>query len=203
MSEVYSWESPSSRLVLGAVLDTLAELGLEGLTVTEIKTRAGYAGPALGHAPDLDVLVCAALEHVQLFSTPEPTGDLSQDLRTLLEPWRTSPSRDERVVAAVLSAALWRPRLRVAVYEALDRPLTHTVAAMVARASAGDRIPPRLIQTLCWVLRGLLIDRLRSGPRAPVDLDLLVDFLIGGLEAESADTPRTTTAPGAATTPRA
>jgi hypothetical protein len=200
MSEIYNWESPSSRLVLSAVLDTLAELGLEGLTATEVKARAGSAGPALGDAPDLHLLICVALEHVQLFSTPEPTGDLRQDLRRLLDPWRAPPSRDERIVAAVLSAALWRPRLRVALYEALDRPLTHTVAAMVARASEADRIPPRLIQTLCWVLRGLSIDRLRSRPRAPVDIDLLVDFLVGGLGLESVDSRRTAAAPGAATT---
>lgn len=190
MTGVHSWDSPSSRLVLNAVLDTLAELGFDGLTVTEIKARAGAAGPSLGDSPDLDALVIASLEHVHLFSAPEPTGHLSQDLRTLLEPWRTSPSRDERAVAAVLSAAMWRPRLRVALHEALDRPLTHTVAAVVARAGEGDGIPPRLIQTLCWVLRGMMVDRLRSGPRSPVDIDLLVEFLTAGLQLDSANSRR-------------
>jgi AcrR family transcriptional regulator len=182
---MFSWDSPSSRPVLNAALDTLAELGFDGLTVTEITTRAGAAGPALGETPDLEALVVAALEHVQLFPGPEPTGHLSQDLRTLLEPWRTSPSRDEGVIAAVLSAAMWRPRLRVALHEALDRPLTHTVAAMVARAGEGNDIPPRLIQTICLVLRGMLVDRLRSGPRSPVEIDRLVEFLITGLRLQS------------------
>lgn len=201
MTVTYSWDSPSSRLVLSAVLDALADLGYDGLTVTELKTRAGAAGPALGDCPDLDALVITALEHVHLFSAPEPTGHLSQDLRTLLEPWRTSPSRDERAVAAVLSAAMWRPRLRVALYEALDRPLTHTVAAVVARAGAGDGISPRLIQTLCWVLRGMMVDRLRSGPRSPVDIDLLVEFLMAGLQLDSANSSRGQAAPRAAHAP--
>lgn len=171
--------------MMSAVLDTLAELGYAGLTVVEVQTRAGAAGPALGQSPDLESLVVAALEHVHLFAVPDPTGELRQDLRKLLEPWRTPPSRDERVVAAVLSAAMWRPRLKVAVYEAFDRPLTHAVAAVVARSAAQSHVPPRLIQTLVWVLRGLIVDRLRSGPRSPVDIDLLVDFLMAGLEAES------------------
>ena len=189
LSDSFSWESPSSRLVLRAVLDTLADRGYAGLTVTEVKTRAGAAGPALGDRPDLGALVIAALQHVHLFTVPEPTGNLSEDLRTLLEPWRTSPNRDEKVLAAVLSAAVWNPRLKVAVYEALDRPLTSTVAAIVARASASDEISPRLIQTLCWVLRGLLVDRLRSGPRSPVDIDLLVHFLSAGLRDKTVADP--------------
>jgi hypothetical protein len=189
MSEFFSWRSPSSRLVLGAVLDALAELGFDGLTVAEVKTRSGAAGPALGDSPDLESLVVAALEHVHLFPAPDPTGCLRQDLRTLLEPWRTSLGRDERAVAAVLSAAVRRPRLKVAVDEAFDRPLRHAVAAVVARAAGHGEVPPRLVQTLCWVLRALLVDRLRSGPRSPVDIDLLVEFLVAGLEVESAHGP--------------
>jgi hypothetical protein len=181
MSGFFSWESPSSRLVLRGVLDVLAEHGYEGLTVAEVRARAGAAGPGLGDSPDLDALVIAALEEVQLFPTPEPTGELRQDLRKLLNPWRRAPSPDERAIAAVLSASVWRPKLRVAVYEALDRPLMHAIAGVVARGAMQQEVPPRLVQTLCWVLRGLLLDRLRSGPRSPVDLDLLVEFLVSGL----------------------
>jgi hypothetical protein len=190
MSGFFSWQSPSGRLVVDAVLDTLAEIGYDQLTGLEVKTRAGAAGPALGDSPDLDFLVIAALEHVVLFRAPEPTGQLRQDLRTLLEPWRTAPGRDERAVAAVLGPAMVRPPLRVAVHEALDRPLTHHIAAMVARSAAREQIPTPIVQTLCWVLRGLLVDRLRSGPRPQVDIDLLVDYLIAGLERRPAEGPR-------------
>jgi hypothetical protein len=189
MSDVFNWHSPSSRLVLNGVLDTLAELGYDGLTVTEIKARAGAAGSALGDSPDLDSLVIAALGRVELFPPPVATGNLRHDLRELLEPWRTPPSRDERVIAAVLSAAIRRPRLKVAVHEALDRPLTHSVAAVVSRASSPGEVPSPVIQTLCWVLRGLIIDRLRSAPRSPVDIDLLVEFLMAGLRVDLADSP--------------
>jgi hypothetical protein len=189
MNDVFNWHSPSSRLVLNGVLDTLAELGYDGLTVTEIKARAGAAGSALGDSPDLDSLVIAALGHVELFPPPVVSGNLRQDLRALLGPWRTSPGRDERVIAALLSAAIRRPRLRVAVHEALDRPLTHSVAAVISRASSAGEVPSRVIQTLCWVLRGLIVDRLRSAPRSPVDIDLLVEFLMAGLRVDLADSP--------------
>ena len=141
------------------------------------------AGPALGDSPDLDELVVAALGNVQLFRASAPTGDLRRDLRTLLEAWRTSPGRDERVLAAVLSTAVWNPRLRSAVRDVLDEPLAHTVGTIVSRAAAREQVPAHLVHTLCWVLRGLILDRLRSGPRLPVDLDLLVDFLVAGLQA--------------------
>jgi hypothetical protein len=187
MTDVFSWHSPSSRLVINGVLDTLADLGYDGLTIDEVKTRAGAAGQVLGDSLDLEALVIAALEHVELFRPRTPTGDLRRDLRSLLDVWRHALSRDERVIAAVLSAATVRPRLRVAVHEAFDRPLTHAVAAVVARSSGPGDMSPRTIQTLCWVLRGLIVDRLRSGPRSLVDIEILVDFLMAGLNGESAE----------------
>jgi hypothetical protein len=189
MTEVFDWKSPSSRLVLDGVLDALAVLGLDGLTVEEVRTRAGAAGRAVDDSIDLESLVIVALDHVELFRPPVPSGDLQRDLRTLLEPWRSTSGRDERAVAAVLSAALRRPRLKVALYQALDRPLMQAVSTVVAAASEQGRIPPRLIQTLAWVLRGLVVDRLRSGPRSSIDIDLLIDFLIAGLGA--GDSPGT------------
>src|SRR4051812_2958846 len=115
MTAFFSWESPSSRLVLSGVLELLAEHGYEGLTVAEVRARAGAAGPGLGAAPDLEALVIAPLEEVQLSPAPHPTGQLRRDLRKLLNPGRGAPSPDERAVAAVLSVAVWRPRLKVAV----------------------------------------------------------------------------------------
>ena len=85
------------------------------------------------------------------------------------------------MAAAVLSAAASRPRLRAAVYEALDRPLIRTIGAVVARAAEQGQVPPQVVHTLCWVLRALHIDRLRSGPRPATDLDLLTDYLLAGL----------------------
>jgi hypothetical protein len=187
MSDFFSWQSPSSRLVLTAVLDTLAERGWEGLTVPELHARAGSAAVALGDAPDLESLVIAALPHVDLFPDRQPTGDLRRDLRLLLAPWREAPDRNERIVAALLSAALRRPRLRDAVHEALDGPLNRHIAGVVAHANLWHQLPPGVLQTLCWVLRGLFIDRLRSGPRSAVDLELLVEFLLAGLQAEPPD----------------
>jgi hypothetical protein len=86
-------------------------------------------------------------------------------------------------MTAVLSAAEWHPRLREAVHEALDRPLAQVLGRVLARAAADSRAPARPLLTLNWVLRGLVLDRLRSGPRTTVDLDALVDFLVAGVAA--------------------
>jgi hypothetical protein len=180
--EVFSWQSPASRLVLDAVLDSLAEAGCRGLSVDEIRRRSGAAGPVLEESPDLDALVIAALEHVHVFAAPAPTGDLRRDLRELLEPWRGPLSKNERVVAALLSAAMWSPRLKVAMHEAFDRPLMNAVSTVVATAQRNGQIPAQAVHTLCWVLRGLMVDRLRSRPRAAVDIEFLIDFLMAGLQ---------------------
>ncbi len=183
MSDFFSRRSAGGSVVLDVVLDLLAERGCEGLTASELQARAAAAGLVLDDSPDLEALVVAALERVRLFPAPDPTGDLQHDLRALLEPWRVAPGRDERVVAALLSPAMWRPRLREAVHDALDRPLMHAIAAVVARSADRGQVPDRAVQTLCWVLRGLMIDRLRSRPRSPVDIDLLVEFLVAGLRS--------------------
>jgi hypothetical protein len=90
-------------------------------------------------------------------------------------------SKNERVVAALLSAAMWSPRLKVALHGALDRPLMNAVSTVVARAQRDGQIPAQGVHTLCWVLRGLMVDRLRSRPRAAVDIEFLIDFLMAGL----------------------
>jgi hypothetical protein len=187
MSAVFDWQSPSARLVLTAVLDTLAVHGWEGLTAAEVKARAGSAGPVLGDSPDLESLVVAALQQVDLFPEPRPTDDLREDLRALLAPWRNASAHDERIVATLISPALRCPRLRAALHEALDGPLNRHVAAVVAPASPRHDLPPGLAQTLFWVLRGLLLDRFRSGPRSAVDIEGLVDFLVAGLRIEPRD----------------
>jgi AcrR family transcriptional regulator len=187
---IFGGESPSSRLVLAAVLDTLADHGWEGLTAAEVRARAGPAGPVLGDSPDLESLVVAAVHQVDVFPEPRPTGNVRDDLHALLGAWRNVPARDERIVATLISPALRRPRLRAALQEALDGPLNRQVAAVVAPASRARDLPPGLVQTLFWVLRGLLLDRLRSGPRSAVDLELLVDFLIAGARLDPRDDPR-------------
>jgi hypothetical protein len=47
---------------------------------------------------------------------------------------------------------------------------------------SGTILPPGHVQTLFSVLRGLILDRLRSGPRSAADIDVLVDFLVAGLQ---------------------
>jgi hypothetical protein len=179
------WESPGSRLVLRAVLDVLAERGYHGLTVDAIVARAGAAAEALGDSPDLDELVVTALSGVELFGVPPATGSLRGDLRALLNPWRNPRTADEMAVAAVLSAAEWHGPLKVAAANALDRPLAQAIGTVLTRAR--DRaVPQSALQTLSWLLRGLVLDRLRSGSRSAVDLDALADFLVAGLEHQAA-----------------
>jgi len=178
----FSWESPSARLVLEAVLNILAEAGYESLTVEEIRFRAGPVGRALGDFPDVDVLVSAALGHIEVLAPPAPTGCLRYDLRALLRPWRGPRTRDEVIIAAVLSAADHRPLLHEAVHRVLDRPVAEAVGAILSRHLSERTVAERL-QTLSWVLHGLILKRLRTGPRSAVDLERLIDFLIAGLDA--------------------
>lgn len=180
------WESPSSRLVLRAVLDVLAERGYRGLTVEAVAVRAGAAAEALGESTDVDELVIAALSGVELFGAPHATGSLRGDLRALLNPWRNPRTADEMAVAAVLSAAEWHAPLKTAAMQALDRPLAQTLGTLLMRER---NVPQSALQTLNWLLRGLVLDRLRSGSRSAVDLDALVDFLVAGLEHGAAAAP--------------
>jgi AcrR family transcriptional regulator len=181
----FDWQSPSARVVLEAVLDILAEVGYDGLTAKEVVARAGPAGRALEQCGDLDALVSAALSRIQLLRPSEPTGDLREDLRALFRPWRGPRSREEVIIAAVLSAAEWRPALHEAVHGALDQPVAEAIGHVLSRHLSDAAIVER-IQELSWVLRGLILDRLlRTGARAAVDLDRLVDFLIAGLGGEN------------------
>ncbi len=184
MERRFDWASPSSRLVLTAALDALSEVGYEGLTLTEVRARAGAAG-ALVEETDLVEVVVTALEQVRVFPPPEPTGDLRADLAALLRPWLARRGRDERAVAAVLSAAEWDPRIKRAVVQAFDRPLARAVGSLLAAAVADGQVAATRVHTLNWILRGLALDRLRAAnPRCPVDLAELVDHLVAGLGPE-------------------
>lgn len=181
MRERFTWDSPSSQLVLSAALDALVEFGYAGLTAVEIRARTGSAG-ALIEDSDLDDIITVALQRVQIFRAPQPTGSLGTDLKALLRPWRMHQGRDERAIAAVLSAAEWNPRLKYAVMQAFDRPLAQTLGTLLARATPRTCVSPQRVQTLNWLLRGLALERLRAPhPRSPVDLDELVDYLLAGL----------------------
>ncbi len=180
----FTWESPSCRLVLFAVLDALVEFGYDGLTLNEIRCRSGSAARGLDASVDLEGLLVLALQHVRLFPSIEPTGSLRDDLQALLRPWLHSRSRDERAIAAVLSAAEWNPRISQAAHEALDRPLAQAVATVLAPAIINGQLPGHAVQTVTWILRSLTLDRLRTAvPRKPVDLDRLIDFLLAPLQA--------------------
>lgn len=182
MGQNFSWDSPSARNVLQAALTVLAERGYAGLTVRELQARAGAAGVLIEEA-DLKDIVVIALQRVRIFSAPEPTGSLRDDLRSLLRPWLGSRSPDERAIAAVISAAEWCPRLGVAVHQAFDRPLAQALGTLLARAVAEGEICPQRVHTLNWVLTGTALHRLRAAnSRTPVDLDALVDYLIAGLQ---------------------
>jgi AcrR family transcriptional regulator len=181
MERRFDWSSPSARLVLSAALDALVEVGYAGLTVEEIRARAGTAGPFV-EEDDLEEIVATALEQVSVFDVPPASGDLRADLAALLRPWLAARRRDDQVITAVLSAAEWSPRIKHAVVTAFDRPLAQAVGAVLAPAVTSGQVPPSRVHTLNWILRGLALDRMRAAtPRSPVDLDELIDHLLAGL----------------------
>ena len=176
----FSWQSPSSRIVLEAVLAALADYGYEGLTLDELRHRAGNVAHVLDASTDLEALAVTAIKRVRLFRTPAPSGSLKNDLVMLLRPWLGAGDRDARAVLAVLSAAVWQPRLAEAVFEALDRPLMQALGTVLARAAvAGECLPSHRLHPLTWILRSLAVDQLRTcAGRSPVDLKQLVDLLL-------------------------
>jgi AcrR family transcriptional regulator len=186
MERRFDWSSPSARLVLSAALDALVDVGYAGLTVEEIRARAGTAGPFVQEG-DLEEIVATALEQVRVFDAPSTSGDLRADLAALLRPWLTARRRDDHVVTAVLSAAEWSPRIKRALQTVFDRPLAQAVGAVLAPAVTSGQVPPSRVHTLNWILRGLALDRMRAAnPRSPVDIDELVDHLLAGLGASPA-----------------
>ncbi|MGY1705406.1 TetR/AcrR family transcriptional regulator [Geodermatophilus sp. SYSU D00697] len=181
MHRRFDWDSPSARLVLSAALDALVDVGYAGLTVQEIRARAGSAGPLI-EEDDLEEIVATALERVHVFDVPTASGDLRADLAALVRPWLAARRRDDQVVTAVLSAAEWSPRIKHAVTTVFDRPLAQAVGTVLAAAVANGQVAPSRVHTLNWILRGLALDRMRaSNPRSPVDLEELVDHLVSGL----------------------
>lgn len=183
----FSWRSPSARVVTVTVLDILAEVGYDRLTVEEVTARSGTAAWPRLHGPDLDALVSEALSRITLLPATDPTtGCLREDLLNLLRPWRNPRTRDELSIAAVLSAALHHPGLRQAVHEALDQQVAQTVGAILSPHMASAAAAAQM-QTLGWLLRGLVLERLRTGARSIVDLERLVDFLLAGLNAAARD----------------
>lgn len=158
-----------SRPVLTAVAEVLADLGL-----------AELAGAADG--ADVEDAVLRAVGRVRLFSPPMPTGSVRQDLLGLVQRWLGCPTRDERAMAVLLSAAHWHPRIRAAIHEALDLSLAASLTVILGRAT-NDGPPLDRIPLLTWILRSVAVDRLRSGhPRTQVDLEQLVDHLLCPLE---------------------
>ncbi|MGZ4622221.1 MAG: hypothetical protein ACXVGD_08975 [Blastococcus sp.] len=72
-----------------------------------------------------------------------------------------------------------------AVQDALDRPVSQAIGAVLSH-HLSDPVAAHRVQTLSWLLRGLILERLRTGARTPVDLERLIDFLIDGLGADQA-----------------
>lgn len=187
----FSWRSPSAGVVTLTVLDILAEVGYDRLTVEEVTARSGTAAWPPLDGPDLDTLVSAALERITLISASDPTGCLRDDLLNLLRPWRNPRTRDELSIAAVLSAALHHPSLRQAVHESLDQQVAQALGAILSPHLAGASTAAQ-VQTLGWLLRGLVLERLRTGARSIVDVERLVDFLLAGLSAAAQEGPAET-----------
>jgi hypothetical protein len=65
------------------------------------------------------------------------------------------------------------------VHQALDQSVVQAIGHVLSRRMANGARTHR-IQTLNWLIRALTLERLRTGPRAAVDLDRLVDFLALG-----------------------
>ncbi|NEA33121.1 TetR/AcrR family transcriptional regulator [Streptomyces sp. SID13031] len=176
--------------VLRAVVDVIAERGLEAATMRNVAAAAGISlAQVQYYFRSKDELVAAAFQHVtELFDLKLATVDLSgpprRVLREALELWLPideSRARDARVWLAFSAAAATSPTLKE-IAAATDNELRGALARLLdAAAAEGDL--PEVTDTeteaalLLAVLDGLVVQSLA------MPAELRPPFLVDSLDA--------------------
>ena len=143
-----------SEQLLGVAVEILADGGWGRLNSDRVaaRARAGKAG-IYRRWPTMAALARAAVGRVRLVSTPDDSGSLRGDLRSLVDRWTVPLDREERAAASILGAARYDQQLRAGLEQALVQPLTAAVAAIGERAQArGEEIDAQRLALLYSVL---------------------------------------------------
>jgi AcrR family transcriptional regulator len=172
-----------SEQLLTVAVDILAEEGWGRLNSDRVaaRARAGKAG-IYRRWPTMAALACAAVSRFRLVTTPEDTGSVRGDLRSLAERWTVPLDREERAAASIVGAARYEEQLRAGLDEALVRPLTEAVAVIGRRAEArGEAIEEDRLALLYSVLEAFWWQRFTAagdGAMIADQVDRVVDEVL-------------------------
>ncbi|MDX3100186.1 TetR/AcrR family transcriptional regulator [Nonomuraea angiospora] len=131
------------REVLDAVLELLAEVGYERLTMDMVAQRARASKATLYQRwPSKARLAVAALEQHRPHVNDQDTGCLVEDLRHLLVSWLAGWTHLDRGLAiALMEGSRTDAELARLRRERLRRPLRQAARTMLARARQRGQIP--------------------------------------------------------------
>ncbi|MFI7231079.1 TetR/AcrR family transcriptional regulator [Nonomuraea angiospora] len=131
------------REVLDAVLELLAEVGYERLTMDMVAQRARASKATLYQRwPSKARLAVAALEQHRPHVIDQDTGYLVEDLRHLLVSWLAGWTHLDRGLAiALMEGSRTDAELARLRRERLRRPLRQAARTMLARARQRGQIP--------------------------------------------------------------
>ncbi|MGY1752180.1 TetR-like C-terminal domain-containing protein [Blastococcus sp. SYSU D01042] len=172
-----------SEQLLAVAVDILADEGWGRLNSDRVaaRARAGKAG-IYRRWPTMAALAHAAVGRFRLVPTPEDTGSLRGDLRSLADRWTVPLDREERAAASLVGAARYDEQLRAGLDEALVGPLHEAVGLIAARAEArGEPIEDDRLALLHSVLEAFWWQRFTAAGDGAVladQVDRVVDEVL-------------------------
>jgi AcrR family transcriptional regulator len=181
--------------ILQAVVDVLAEVGYDGMTIDMVATRA-KAGKATLYrrwASKGEMV----LDAVSCMKPPVPavlpdTGTLRGDLVAMIRPHAVEDGdRKTRIMAGMLSVITKEPELADAVHAAITEPRARANRVLIQRAIDRGEVAPGVdVDTLAQVMPAMTAYR-KLVLRAPVDRDYLISLVDGVLLPALGVAPRT------------
>jgi AcrR family transcriptional regulator len=133
--------------ILGATLELVGERGYAGLGVDAVAERAGAARSVLYRRwPDKAHLVAAALDHAQAGLVPATSGDVRDDLRTVLRNIAELLAGPLGTACAVLYAERSaKPEVRAAADRAGLASRRRAIVRVLERAVAAGDLDPGVL----------------------------------------------------------
>jgi len=182
--------SELSEQLVSVAVDILAEEGWGRLNSDRIaaRARAGKAG-IYRRWPSMSALARHAVGRFTLVATPDDTGSLRGDLRSLVDRWTRPMDREERAAASIVGAARHEEDLRAGLDTTLVKPLAAAVAEIGARARArGEAVDPHRMALLGSVLEAFWWQRYTApgdGAMSADRVDAVIDEILLPIVATS------------------
>lgn len=161
--------------LLRATQDLLIEEGFERLTMDAVAKRCGASKATIYRRwPGKTALVVAAA--VALFTAPElpDTGSLREDLLACGRAYLQEDSRNDQVLASVLTASRHNEGLRDAARAAIAAPYRGLFEQIITRAVQRGLVPPTIdIDTLAEIFPAVAYHRTAALGQLVVEADVL------------------------------